>query len=117
MSSSEEESCKNRNDSCKNETSDRHSKMIFVSLIKDHQVVLNKSMLPEMVAAKEKAWNEVNTEYSEGIGKTVIIAQLKKLLNNRKTDIKKKTDANATGNKPIKVNKWESEFLEIVNPE
>ncbi|CAH1994299.1 unnamed protein product [Acanthoscelides obtectus] len=111
MSSSEEESSADKNESCKVEASNTQSKMLFVSLLKNHRVVLNKYMLPKMVAAKEKACNEIKDQYSKGIGKVITIAQLKKLLKNMKTNIKKKTDTNARGNNPMKVNKWESEFL------
>ncbi|KAG8326634.1 hypothetical protein J6590_035727 [Homalodisca vitripennis] len=37
------------------------------------------------------------------------------MLNNMKSRIKKKTDLKATGNKPIKLSKWEVQFLESLN--
>lgn len=54
MSSSKEEISKDKNEKCKDETSNTYSKMLFVSLIKSHRVVLNKSMLPNMATSKGK---------------------------------------------------------------
>ncbi|CAH1110044.1 unnamed protein product [Psylliodes chrysocephalus] len=36
-------------------------------------------------------------------------------INNKKTNVKKKTDKNLTGNKKIKLQEWEEEFLKILN--
>lgn len=90
------------------------SRAVFVGLLKDNNVVLNKSMVPKIASAKEKAWACLAKQFSEKIGKETNVAQLKKLLNNMKTAVKKKSDVNATGNKPIKLLSWESDFLKIV---
>lgn len=90
------------------------SRAIFVALLKDYTVVLNKSMLPKISSAKEKAWACLAEQYSKNVGKPFSILQMKKLLNNMKTALKKKSDVNATGNKPVKLLSWESDFLKLV---
>ncbi|KAK9883825.1 hypothetical protein WA026_002022 [Henosepilachna vigintioctopunctata] len=64
------------------------NRAIFVALLKDFSVVLNKSMLPKVASAKEKAWGCL-------------------------ADHQEKTDVNATGNKPITLLSWEADILKI----
>lgn len=94
-------------------TSGCDNRAIFVALLKDFSVVLNKSMLPKVASAKEKAWGCLADQFSKNVGKQTSVGQLKKLLNNMKTAVKKKTDVNATGNKPITLLSWEADFLKI----
>lgn len=94
-------------------TSGCDNRAIFVALLKDFSVVLNKSMLPKVASAKEKAWGCLADQFSKNVGKQTSVGQLKKLLNNMKTAVKKKTDVNATGNKPITLLSWEEDFLKI----
>ncbi|KAG8272857.1 hypothetical protein J6590_033512 [Homalodisca vitripennis] len=94
-------------------TSSCDNRAIFVALLKDFSVVLNKSMLPKVASAKEMAWGCLADQFSKNVGKQTSVGQLKKLLNNMKTAVKKKTDVNATGNKPITLLSWEADFLKI----
>lgn len=94
-------------------TSSCDNRAIFVALLKDFSVVLNKSMLPKVASSKEKAWGCLADQFSKNVGKQTTVGQLKKLLNNMKTTVKKKTDVNATGNKPITLLSWEADFLKI----
>lgn len=90
------------------------TRAVLVTLLKHHTIVLNKSLLPNVSIAKENAWKLIAETFSRKTRKVVNISQLKKLLNNMKSAIKKKTDINATGNKPIQLLAWETEFLKIL---
>lgn len=90
------------------------SRAVFVSLLKDNSILLSKSMLPQTVTAKERAWENVSDQFGKNTGKVTSVSQLKKLLNNMKSAIKKKTDVNATGNKAIKLLPWETDFMKIL---
>lgn len=92
---------------------------ILVALLKDNTVVVNKSMITKIVSIKENAWVCLAEQFSKNIGKETNVAQLKKLLNNMKSAVKKKSASakfhvSTTGNKPIKLLSWESDFLKIV---
>lgn len=89
----------------------------FVNLLKEHPVLLKKSMLPKVVSEKEVVWQQFAEEYSKIVGKLISVNQLKKMLNNMKTAVKKKSDATATGNKRIKLSEWESDLLHIFDHE
>lgn len=99
------------------EDSADNSRSILVSILKQHNIVLNKSMLPKCVQSKELAWEDIKKAYMESTGKFVTVEQLKKILQNMKSAVKKKTDLTVTGNKPIKLLNWEKEFLELINSE
>lgn len=93
---------------------DCDTRAAFVSLLKDNSVVLNKSMLPAIQKAKEKAWVSLARSFSINTGREITVNQLKKLLNNMKSSVKKKTDVNTTGNKPIKLLAWEKDFMKLL---
>lgn len=86
----------------------------FIKALKDNTIVLNRSISTNMIAAKEKAWMSIQDKYESSIGKIVTLDQLKRILNNLKTETKKKVDKTATGNRKIKLTEWENEFLEIL---
>lgn len=89
------------------------SRLIFVKLLKKYKVLLSKSMIPTIVQAKEKAWKDCKDEFIKTSGTNTTVEKLKKILNNMKTDVKKKTDKKVTGNKKIKLQEWEEEFLKL----
>lgn len=93
------------------------TRAMLTILLKDYPVVLEKSLLPAVVAKKDRAWKEIKEAYKKNTSKDVTVGQLKKLLNNMKTHSKKKTDYNATGNMPIKLVGWEKYFLQLLNTE
>lgn len=90
------------------------NRLLLVNLLKSYPVILEKSMLPKMVAAREKAWELIKDEFINKTGKPITIVQLKKLLNNMKQVVKKKTDLKATGNKPISISGWEQQLFELL---
>lgn len=86
----------------------------FVSALQEHTIVLNRSISSKMILAKANAWNCIKGKYERSIGDTVTIEQLKRILNNLKTEIKKKIDKTATGNKKVKLSEWEKDFVNIL---
>ena len=93
------------------------SRILLVSLVRNHPVVLGKSMLPNAVVIKEKAWQAIFKEYITHTGKSVTVDQLKKTLSNMKASVKRKADVRVTGNKKIKLLGWEKDFLECIQSE
>lgn len=100
-----------------NDDSFENSRSVLVAVVKDYKVVLEKSMLPKCVQAKELAWEEIKKSYIKNTGKFVTVEQLKKTLQNMKSAVKKKTDTRATGNRPIKLLSWEKGFLDLMKSE
>ncbi|KAG8252769.1 hypothetical protein J6590_049316 [Homalodisca vitripennis] len=92
------------------------NRTLFVRLLSENSVVIEKSKVPSVMCAKKKAWDIICSEYSKATRKIVTPAQLSKMLNNMKTKIKKKTDRTATGNK-LKLKDWEKEFLLLLTQE
>lgn len=86
----------------------------LVNVLKNHTVVLNKSLASKFMYAKEKAWANVLKEFEQCTGKKMSLVKIKKMLNNTKHEIKKKTDKNKTGNKAIKLSNWEKDLLSIL---
>lgn len=87
----------------------------FVSALKENTIVLNRSISSSMIAAKDKAWNSIKGKYELSIGEAVTVEQLKRILNNLKTEIKKKIDKNSTGNKRVTLSEWEKDFVNILD--
>lgn len=90
-------------------------RLSFVDALKGNSVVLNRSLSAKLVLDKEKAWADIRVKYEKSVGKKTTLEQLKKMLNNMKTEIKKKTDKNQTGNRKIKLQMWEKDFLNILD--
>ena len=93
----------------------RFDRSLFVRILKDYKEVFEKSKLPSSIVTKEKAWKNITDEYANTSGQKVTSVQLKKMLYNLKTSVKKKYDMKATGNKPIKFKEWESDFLDMLH--
>ena len=79
-------------------------------------MVLTKSPLPKIKAEKECALQEMAAEYRRVTGICLSDKQLMKKINNMKNDVpvKVKSDVSKTGNKPIKLKKWEKLFLDLM---
>lgn len=90
------------------------NRALFIKLLQEHVVLLQKSKAPSAAKAKKEAWATLTVDYSAAVGKLVTTAQLTKALQNIKSHIKSKTDIRATGNKPIKMKEWEKEFLSMI---
>ncbi|KAG8304322.1 hypothetical protein J6590_096367 [Homalodisca vitripennis] len=88
---------------------------LFVKLVTQHPVIIEKCKTPSAVKAKKDAWKIVSEDYSSATGKVVTVVQLNKLLSNMKSNIKIKTDKKQTGNKPIKMKSWETEFHDFLS--
>ena len=65
------------------------NRAIFVALLKNYTVVLNKSMLPKIALDGENSWACLATQFSKSIGKQTSVPQMKILLNNMKSAVKK----------------------------
>lgn len=89
----------------------------LVSVIRDHPIVLEKSMVPKTVRAKEEAWEIIRKKLNNTSGKNLSTEQLRKIVQNMKAAVKKKTDMKETGNKSIKLLEWEREFLDLMHAE
>lgn len=88
---------------------------LFVRLLSENPVVVEKSKTPSAVAAKKTAWDSITKEYFRATGKKTTPKSLAKMLNNMKTKIKIKTDKKATGNQNVILKDWEKDFLNILS--
>ncbi|KAG8253992.1 hypothetical protein J6590_017375 [Homalodisca vitripennis] len=76
---------------------------LFVKILSENTVLLEKSRVPKVLLEKKKAWETLCSTYSQTTGNEVNATQMNKMLQNMKTKIKKKSDVKATGNKKIKL--------------
>lgn len=90
---------------------------LFVRLLSEYPVVLEKSRVPKVVSDKKHAMEMICNNYSRSTGVVINTSQMNKMLQNIKTAIKKKTDVKATGNKKIKLHEWEKDFLSLLGAE
>lgn len=100
-----------------NEQNDNSSQLAFVLLIKQEPILLSKSQTPSVKTAKVEALNRFLKACQVHFGKVFTAEQIRKKINNMKTEIKKKTDMKATGNKKIILKNWEQEFLKLLDTE
>ena len=77
-------------------------------------VLLNKSQLPSVKIAKTKALEELQKLFEDTTGNIQTTAQISKKVSNLKQFVKSKADMNLTGNKKIRLQKWETEFLDLL---
>uniref|UniRef100_A0A0A9X6D2 N-acetylmuramic acid 6-phosphate etherase n=1 Tax=Lygus hesperus TaxID=30085 RepID=A0A0A9X6D2_LYGHE len=91
------------------------AQVVFVRLLKDNRVVLNKSQLPGMKAKKAAAITNIIEAVYKRTGQRLDEKQVMKKINNMKSKVKMKSDATRTGNKQIKLAQWEQLFLDILN--
>ncbi|KAG5893903.1 hypothetical protein JTB14_014512 [Gonioctena quinquepunctata] len=78
------------------------------SFVKDHPIILNKSQIPSVKTKKEEYLKQMKIDIQNKYGTIMDSEKILKKLNNLKTNIKKKTDRKATGNKKIKLSAAES---------
>ncbi|KAJ4429336.1 hypothetical protein ANN_26341, partial [Periplaneta americana] len=89
--------------------------MIFLATtLGKYPEILEKSQIPEMKRKKEAAIKDMIKLFEENFGTPINSRQLLKKINNMKTRLKKKTDKNRTGNKPIILNTWEKELFTLL---
>ncbi|KAG8281910.1 hypothetical protein J6590_049974 [Homalodisca vitripennis] len=87
---------------------------LFVKILSENTVLLEKSRVPKVLLEKKKAWETLCSTYSQTTGNEVNATQMNKMLQNMKTKIKKKSDVKATGNKKIKLREWEKMLLALL---
>lgn len=88
--------------------------MIFLATtLGKYPEILEKSQVPEVKRKKKAAIQEMIL-FEENFAIPINSRQLLKKINNMKTRLKKKTDKNRTGNKPIILNTWEKELFTLL---
>lgn len=86
----------------------------FVTLLQKYKVILQKSQIPSVRKAKEESLRKLQQEWELETGKLIHEKQLIKKIHNMKSKIKLKTDKSRTGNKRIKLNKWEQALFKLM---
>jgi hypothetical protein len=89
----------------------------FVNILRGNPVLLDKSQLPSMKIKKGVAMEALISEYQQQSGKKLTEKQAAKKINNMKNVVKKKADTRQTGNKPVNLEQWEKDFLDLVQAE
>lgn len=87
----------------------------FVRILEKYPVLLNKSQTCSIKTQKLHSMKSFCDDYKQETGKVLNEVQVKKKINNMKTDIKKKADLQKSGNKAIKLKKWEGMLLSLLN--
>lgn len=88
---------------------------VFVNILKKYPVLLNKSQTPEIKKEKEGAIKRfIDDLHSQTLLKCST-EQIKKKINNLKSEVKKKTDLKQTGNVPICLKPYEEDLLELLH--
>lgn len=106
MSSAEESDCRGEDHG--------QQQINFVNLLTKHKSVLQKSQIPSVKKAKDDALRQLREDWEAETGKLISEKQISKKINNMKMKIKKKTDLNKTGNRKVKLSKWEQIFFELL---
>lgn len=88
--------------------------VIITSLLKEFPIMISKSQLPDAKRRKAEAVSAILEKIKTSIGSCYSEKQLLKKIANMKTRVKTKSDANATGNRPISLLPWEAEFRDIL---
>lgn len=87
----------------------------FVHFLKQYPILVNKFQLPKVKDEKSKCLSQAISTFENTFGKTISVQQMKKKIHNMKSEIKRKTDKHATGNKKIKLKVWEKEMMEVMS--
>lgn len=100
-------------DQCEDE---KQSDLSFLAVkLVDFPEALEKSQQPELKKKKDAALLSLVHLYEGNFGKPITIKSLLKKINNMKTRLKKKTDKNETGNKEMKLSKWEKTLFKVMD--
>ncbi|XP_068081360.1 uncharacterized protein [Anabrus simplex] len=83
-------------------------------MIKQLPVLLSKSQTPSTKTAKLQAVEQLRESCEKNLGRQFTADQVKKGIHNMKTEVKKKSDRNTTGNRKIQLKKWEEELLNLM---
>ncbi|CAH1996831.1 unnamed protein product [Acanthoscelides obtectus] len=87
---------------------------VFVNIIKQYPVLLEKSNIPEIKNKRRKAAEEIKEKVEAELGVKYNEGQICEKIQNIKTRLKAKTDRYQTGNKPIKLKGWEQELFNFL---
>ncbi|CAH1977647.1 unnamed protein product [Acanthoscelides obtectus] len=90
---------------------------VFVNIIKQYPVLLEKSNIPEIKNKRRKAVEEIKEKVEAELGVKYNEGHIWKKIQNIKTRLKVKTDRNQTGSKPIKLKGWEQELFNFLQGE
>ncbi|XP_031331493.1 uncharacterized protein LOC116162101 [Photinus pyralis] len=95
--------------------SQNNDEMHFIAeKVKMYPEILEKSQVPTMKLKKKRALEGIIQDYKAMFGKAITEKDFMKKVNNMKTRLKKKTDRNQTGNRPIRLLPWENIMLETM---
>ena len=91
---------------------DQQVSAVLVKIIQKHPVLLDKSQLPSSKGKKWKALQDAKATIATNTGKSMDDKQILKKVTNMKVQVKKKTDANETGNRTINLCSWEKDLFD-----
>ncbi|CAH1131942.1 unnamed protein product [Ceutorhynchus assimilis] len=86
----------------------------LTEILEKYHIIFKKSQVPKIKEKKKKHTKKFIKKYIVQIVKNISEQQLKRKIQNMKTEVKKKTDISATGNKNIILNLWERQLLTLV---
>lgn len=103
---------------CDQFTDDEQTEIsVLMDVLKYDQVLLSKSQLPEIREKKKQSIEKIKVALLTYTGKPFDDKSIVKKIANLKCRVKVKADKNATGNRKIKLQPWEEEFLKLLNSE
>ncbi len=70
--------------------------------------------MPKMKALKDQALAAIKCNYEQIFGEVTDIGKIMKKINNKKSEVKKKSDVIRTGKKKIKLKIWERDLLDLM---
>ena len=90
---------------------------IFVALLKEVPVLLAKSQVPSVKVKKAEAADFIIAEYKKQVSVALTKNQLQKKINNMRNTIKTKGDVKKTGNRPVHLNDWKKDLMDLMDTE
>ena len=87
----------------------------LLKVLQNFPILLQKNQLPETKVKKQKALQKLSDAIQLNCGNTTDQQKICKRIANMKMNVKKKTDANATGNKKIKLCQWEKDLFNLIH--
>ena len=105
----------NSSDEENSESECADSQYLFVTLLKNHKILLCKSQKPDIKEKKTAALTTLAKELSVNTGKEQSEAKIAKKIANMKKRFKEKFDKNKTGNKKMIMKPWEELFGKLLH--
>jgi hypothetical protein len=94
-----------------------HESDLFMDLISNNPIVLEKSQLPVVKEKKMVAYRKIQEVMFSSSGKKYDLKLISKKISNTKTRLRRKADINRTGNKPVKLKEKEKIVLKLMDSE